>query len=113
MNQVTQLRNALRPHLSWHGARLSFLAAFLIALLRVKTINLAELATAFSGKAQTDSLYKRLQRFFRQYEVDYAEIAQTVVAQMSIPEPWVLSIDRTELEVWRLYLQCPDAGHRP
>jgi hypothetical protein len=53
MNQVTQLRNALRPHLSWHGARLSFLAAFLIALLRVKTINLAELATAFSGKAQT------------------------------------------------------------
>jgi hypothetical protein len=96
MNQVTQLRNALRPHLCWHGARLSFLATFLIALLRVKTINLAELATAFSGKAQTDSLYKRLQRFFRQYEVDYAEIAQTVVALMSIPEPWVLSIDRTE-----------------
>jgi hypothetical protein len=46
--------------------------------------------------AQTDSHYKRLQRFFGQYEVDYAEIAQTVVALMSIPEPWVLSIDRTE-----------------
>jgi Transposase DDE domain len=96
MNQVTQLRNALRPHLSWHGARLSFLAAFLIALLRVKTINLAELATAFSGKAHTDSHYKRLQRFFRQFEMDYSEVAQTVVALMSIPEPWVLSIDRTE-----------------
>jgi hypothetical protein len=96
MNQVTQLQKVLRPHLSWHGARLSFLAAFLIALLRVKTINFAELATAFSGKAQTDSHYKRLQRFFRQYKVDYAEIAQTVVALMSIPEPWVLSIDRTE-----------------
>lgn len=96
MNQVTQLRNALRPHLSWHGARLSFLAAFLIALLRVKTINFAELASAFSGKAQTDSHYKRLQRFFRDFAMDYGEIAQTVVALMSIPEPWVLSIDRTE-----------------
>jgi Transposase DDE domain len=96
MNQITQLRNALRPHLSWHGARLTFLAAFLIALLRVKTINLAELATAFSGKAHTDSHYKRLQRFFRDFEMDYGEIAQTVVALMSIPEPWVLSIDRTE-----------------
>lgn len=96
MNQVTQLRNALRPYLSWHGARLTFLAAFLIALLRVKTINFAELATAFGGKAQIDSHYKRLQRFFRQYEMDYAEIAQTVVALMAIPEPWVLSIDRTE-----------------
>lgn len=96
MNQVTQLRNALRPHLAWHGARLSFLAAFLIALLRVKTINFTELATAFSGQAQTDSHYKRLQRFFRHFEMDYGEIAQTVVALMSIPEPWVLSIDRTE-----------------
>ena len=96
MNQVTLLRDALRPHLSWHGARLSFIAAFLIALLRVKTINLSELATGFSGKAQTNSHYKRLQRFFRHYEMNYAEIAQAVVGLMAIPEPWVLSIDRTE-----------------
>ncbi len=39
MNQVTLLRDALRPHLAWHGARLSFVAAFLIALLQVKTVN--------------------------------------------------------------------------
>jgi hypothetical protein len=96
MHQVTLLRDALRPHLAWHGARLSFVAAFLIALLRVKTINFSELATGFSGKAQTDSHYKRLQRFFRHYEIDYAEIAQAVVALMAIPEPWTLSIDRTE-----------------
>ena len=96
MNQVTLLRDALRPHLSWHGARLSFLAAFLIALLRVKTVNLSELATGFNGKAQTNSHYKRLQRFFRHYEMNYAEIAQAIVGLMAIPEPWVLSIDRTE-----------------
>jgi hypothetical protein len=63
MNQVTLLRDALRSHLAWHGARLSFVAAFLVALLRVKTVNLSELATALSGKAQTDSHDKRLQRF--------------------------------------------------
>lgn len=96
MNQITLLRDALRPHLAWHGARLSFLAAFLIALLRVKTVNFAELATGFSGKAQTDSHYKRLQRFFRSYELNYVEIAQAVMALMAIPEPWVLSLDRTE-----------------
>jgi hypothetical protein len=55
MNQVTLLRNTLRPHLGWHGARLTFLATFLIALLRVRTINFSELATAFSGKAQQES----------------------------------------------------------
>ncbi len=38
MHQVTLLRDALRPHLAWHGARLSFLAAFLIALLRAQGV---------------------------------------------------------------------------
>lgn len=96
MTQVTLLRDALRPHLAWHGARLSFVAAFLIALFRVKTVNLSELATGFSGSAQIDSHYKRLQRFFRDFEMDYTAIAHTVVALMDIPQPWVLSLDRTE-----------------
>lgn len=96
MHQITQLRRVLQPHLAWHGARLSFVALFLIALFRVKTVNLAELATAFCGKAQTDSHYKRLQRFFADFELDYAAIAHTVVRLMRIPEPWVLSLDRTE-----------------
>lgn len=96
MHQVTRLQAVLRPHLPWHGARLSFLAAFLIALLRVKTVNFAELATAFGGKAHTDSHHKRLHRFFRDYELNDAQIAQTVVALMKIPEPWVLSLDRTQ-----------------
>jgi len=96
MHQITRLQAALRPHLPWHGARLSFLAAFLIALLRVKTVNFAELATAFGGKAQIDSHSKRLHRFFRDYKLNFAQIAQAVVALMNIPEPWVLSLDRTQ-----------------
>ena len=39
---VNLLRRTLKPLLGWHGARLSFLALFIIALLRVKTINLVE-----------------------------------------------------------------------
>ncbi|MEM9510140.1 MAG: IS4 family transposase, partial [Cyanobacteria bacterium P01_E01_bin.35] len=38
MNQINLLRRALKPHLEWHGARLNFLALFLVALLRVKTV---------------------------------------------------------------------------
>jgi hypothetical protein len=96
MEQITQLRRVLQPHLAWHGARLAFVALFLIALFRVKTVNLAELATAFCGNAQIDSHYKRLQRFFADFELDYSIIAHTVVRLMRIPEPWVLSLDRTE-----------------
>jgi hypothetical protein len=96
MNQISALVQVLSPHLGWHGARLNFLANFLIALLRVKTVNFSELATGFMGTATLDSRYKRLQRFFRKFEVDPVQIARTVVALMGIPEPWTLSIDRTE-----------------
>ena len=96
MNQHKQLRAALQPHLGWHGARLDFLALFLLALVRVKTVNLSELSVGLSGRVLQESNYKRLQRFFRLFDLDYGVIARTVVALMSIPQPWVLSVDRTE-----------------
>lgn len=86
----------MKSHLPWHGARLNFLALFLIALIRVKTINLAELAGGFRSEAKTDSSYKRLQRFCAKFDLDYPLIAKLIVALMSIPQPWVLSLDRTE-----------------
>src|SRR3712207_4588694 len=87
MNQITQLRQILQPHLAWHGARLSFVALFLIALFRVKSVNLRELATAFSGNIQIDSHYKRLQRFFSEFDLDYPAIAHLVGRLMKIPQP--------------------------
>jgi hypothetical protein len=95
MNQINLLKETLKPHLGWHGARLNFLALFLIALLRVKTVNMVELATGFRSNAREESNYKRMQRFFRKFDLDYAVIAKIVVALMGIPQPWVLSLDRT------------------
>ena len=98
MTQYSELKQALQPHLNWHGARLSFLALFLLALVKVKTVNLSELALGIEGKAQAASKYKRLQRFFRGFELNYTVIAKLVISWMAIPQPWVLSIDRTTWE---------------
>jgi hypothetical protein len=98
MNQYSALKQALQPNLGWHGARISFLALFLLALLKVKTVNLSELAVGFGGKALKESNYKRLQRFFRNFELDYSAIAKIVVGWLNIPQPWVLSLDRTTWE---------------
>ncbi len=90
------LKVALSEHLSWHGARLTFLAHFLLALLKVRSVNLAELATGFGGRAKIDSHYKRLQRFFRSFELNYDELAQLLVRLLPIGNgPWYLTLDRT------------------
>lgn len=99
MDQVSVLKQQLRPHIHWHGARLHFLCLFLLALLKVRTVNRPELSLAFGGTAQPASSYKRLQRFFRQFEWDESSLTEMLLSILNIPEPWGLSIDRTN---WKL-----------
>ena len=98
MKEINLFREKLHEHLQWNGARLAFVSMFSIALIRVKTVNLAEITTGFSGKAKVESHYKRLQRFFRDFELDYENSALMVVKVMQIPKPWMISIDRTDWE---------------
>jgi hypothetical protein len=93
---IHELRAVLSEHRPWHGARISFLAQFLLALLKVRSVNLAELATGFGGKAKVDSHYKRLQRFFRAFELDYDDLARLLVRLVPVGDgPWRLTMDRT------------------
>lgn len=95
MNEINRIQAALRPHLPWHGARLRFLALFLVALFRIETVNLDKLASVFANQAQSASSYKRLIRFFRDFAIDFDVIARAVVSWSQLPEPWTLSLDRT------------------
>ena len=93
---VQELKAALSEHLPWHGARIGFLAQFLLALLKVRSVSLAELATGFGGKAKVESHYKRLQRFFRGFEIDQDAIARLLVRLVPVGDgPWRLAMDRT------------------
>lgn len=61
----------------------------------VEKVNLDKLASVFANQAQSASSYKRLIRFFRDFAIDFEAIARTVVSWSQIPEPWTLSLDRT------------------
>src|SRR4030095_16417593 len=95
MRDIRSLEQTLAQNLPWHRARIKFVAAFVVALLTVKSVNLVELACAFAVGAKQDSQYKKLQRFFRFFELPYAEIAQLVVKLLGVAGPWTLTLDRT------------------
>ena len=96
MTHITQLKDVLSTHLPWHGARLNFLAMFFVALINVKTVNFAEIATALNPNAKIGSNHRRLQRFFADFEVDYDVIAKLVAALVpTTGAGYVLSLDRT------------------
>ena len=99
MAHIKELKEVLSVHFGWHGARLNFLALFFVALLKVKTVNLAEIATALNPEAKIGSNYRRLQRFFAEFELDYEVIAKLVAALVpQTDQGYILSLDRTN---WR------------
>ncbi len=57
MQDIRSLEQTLTAHLAWHKARVKFVAAFMLALITVKTVNLTEIASVFAGKAKTASKY--------------------------------------------------------
>jgi hypothetical protein len=87
-----------RPYLPWHKSRLVCLCASILALIQMRTVNLAQLAVALAGDATTDSNYKRLQRFMRD-PLDEDAFALQMATLLSNPKPWVLTLDRTNWEI--------------
>src|SRR4030095_3710811 len=95
MRDIRSLEQTLAQNLPWHPTRSKFVAAFVLALVTVKNVNLVEIACALAGRAKQESQYKKLQRFFRFFELPYAEIAQLVVKLLGVAGPWTLTLDRT------------------
>jgi hypothetical protein len=99
MHQATLLEERLASILPWNRARLKFLSRLLVALLTVRTVNLAEIAVAIASPAKLESRYKQLQRFFRHFDLSADALSQLLARLCGVPAPWVLSLDRTE---WKL-----------
>ncbi len=48
-----------------------------------------------ANRAKPESNYKRLTRFLREFPVDFDDIDRAIVSWSPIPQPWTLSLDRT------------------
>lgn len=75
MQKAQNLETILKNHFNWNLARIKFLSEFIYALIKVRTVNLAEIAVALSGEAKKESKYKQLQRFFRHFFLIFQKLA--------------------------------------
>jgi len=96
MADIRLLERTLAQNVAWNKARINFVAKFLVALIQVRSVNLAEVAGVFAGGALKASHYKRIQRFLRHFEVPYAGVAAFVLKLLGVPRPWALTLDRTD-----------------
>ena len=95
MNYNNQLEEFFQSHLKWDKRRIKFLCSFIIALIKVKTINLTEIALGLNPRVSDKSNYRRLQRFFSSFKIELDVISKLMVFFLPQRDNFVLTMDRT------------------
>lgn len=90
----TEIQKILASRLQMNKARLSCLSMLLLSLIQEKTVNLVTLSLAFQGKAEAESQYRRLKRFFTEVKLDEISIAKMILSFLPAP-PYTVCVDRT------------------
>ncbi len=90
------LKEELCQIFSGHGQRLSMMSKLILAILKMCTVNYAQLAMVINPKVKVDSNFKRIQRFMKSYRFCQRRYIQFAWAQYGVQGNWVaLSMDRT------------------
>ena len=96
---INELVGILNGYFSWNKSRMECFAAMLIALIKVRTVNLIEISCGFPSLALQDSRYTRIKRFFREFTIDFYSVSVWVIHCFSLSgQALHLSIDRKN---WR------------
>jgi len=96
MEHINKLRESLNGYFKWNKARMTCFVKMLLALIVTRTINLNKLACSFASDAEQSSRYRRLQRFFANFKIDYNLIAGFIFQIFFVAGgKWYLAIDRT------------------
>ena len=78
MERISEFTAILSNYFPWNKWRLDSFARILLALVTVRTVNLQRLATGFGTNAKISSRYRRLQRFFAHFNLDYTLFARLI-----------------------------------
>lgn len=104
MRHIDELERSLSAHLDWNKSRIGCLTRMVLAMIAVRTVNLVDIACAFGDdKTKAQSNYRRLQRFFSGFGINYAHVASLVFGLFAPHQKVYLSMDRTNWQWGR----CP------
>ncbi len=96
MDHINELTVILNTSFNWNKARVTCFAKMLLALLTTRTVNLNKIACSMSSKAEQTSRYRRLQRFFAEFVIDFEMIAGFIFRLFFVTDGhWYLTMDRT------------------
>lgn len=96
MPSVNELKKILAGHFFIHMSRITVMAQMILALIKVRTVSLTEVAAGFAGTKKTSSYERRIRRFLKEIPLSSDSYARFIGTFFPLGK-WLLVIDRT---VW-------------
>ena len=99
MHKRNELQQKLQTYLPLHGARLGFIAKFVMAVIVVRGVTVSTVASALNPRVLPESNEKRIKRFFGAVNLEGEGFARLTLALLPVKERWLLTLDRTTWEL--------------
>jgi hypothetical protein len=99
------LSTMIGNHFLTNKSIINLMTEFILALIKIRDVNLTGIALVICGDSEVSSGYRRLQRFFAKAEICYICLAKLIVAIARIEgNKWTLAIDRTNWKFGKLHI---------
>lgn len=91
---INKLRSTLQFNFNWNKSRIKFLTDFVSLMILTSSVKLKRISLFMTG-AKSDSNYRKIQRFFELFQMDYEEYSRFVLGLLSSQLNYYLVMDRT------------------
>lgn len=100
------LESLIKNYFNFNLSRIKCLSQFILCMANLRTVNLANICQAMVTNAQSDSNYKRLQRFIKNELIPQRSLAKLIVAIKGLNKEkvWKLTMDRTNWKFGKLHI---------
>jgi len=95
-DNLKQLENIIQGKLELKSRHRSKLLALIItSIIKARTVNLSDIATVFMTGSKTESNYRRIQRFFKEFTMSYISLGKMLLSLLPKDKTFIIAIDRT------------------
>ena len=97
------LSTIIGEHFLVSNAIIKLMTEFVLALIKVRDVNLTSIAIAICSQCKVESGYRKLQRFFANIEICHVCLAKLIIKLAKLEnDKWVLVLDRTNWKFGKL-----------
>ena len=108
--ETIELQTVMQGYFHGHKARITFISAFILSLIKLRSVNFSKLANALNGSVKQKSNYRRIQRFFAHFAFPYACVRQLILHLLPVKSDFTISIDRTNWKLGKFNINILTAG---